>query len=287
MPRWLPAACALLAAAPARADGTVKDPGAPFLYSTVTMPRSTGMAGAHAAVATSNDAIFVNPAGLAQGRRYHFELDGALDAQYPASGFVATIVDANSLSVASGLVYARFSTGRLSGRGAGFLLGAAYAYDLGGFYFGGVTKYLHFDGPDGQSYKFAQDVGLLLKRGNFSWAASAQNLALSNVPLFPPTTTFGVAFGNDADYHLAVDYKLDLEDTSHAKQKLAVGYELLLEQFIAPRVGFAHDFTRNLSWFSAGFGILTEKGGLQFAWQRRTQGGFEQIYELGLTLYLE
>ncbi|HXN82355.1 MAG TPA: hypothetical protein VN883_07745, partial [Myxococcales bacterium] len=47
----------------ARAEGNVKDPGAPFPYTTVWMPRSTSMAGAHAAVATSNDAFLVNPAG--------------------------------------------------------------------------------------------------------------------------------------------------------------------------------------------------------------------------------
>jgi hypothetical protein len=271
----------------ARAEGNVKDPGAPFLYTTVWMPRSTSMAGAHAAVATSNDAFLVNPAGLAQGRRYHLEIDGALDPQFPGSGFIVTAVDASSLAVASGLMYARFSTGHLDRRGAGFLLGAAYAYDIGGIYFGGVTKYLHFDGPDGQSYKFAQDLGLLLRRGNVSWAVTGQNLALSNVPLFPPSTTFAFALGSDADYHLAVDYKLDLQDTSNVKHKLSVGYEFLIEQAFAPRIGFARDFTQGLSWFATGFGILTEKGGLQFAYQRRVQGGFDHLFEVGLTLYLE
>src|SRR6202022_1201918 len=140
----------------ARAEGSVTDPGAPFLYTTVWMPRSTAMAGAHAAVATSNDAFLVNPAGLAPARRHHLEIDGALDPQFHGSGFLVTAVDASSLAVASGLMYARFSTGHLDRRGAGFLLGAAYAYDIGGIYFGGVTKYLNFDGPDGQSYKFAQ-----------------------------------------------------------------------------------------------------------------------------------
>jgi hypothetical protein len=280
-------AFALAAGQAARAAGSVKDPGAPFLYTTVWMPRSTGMAGAHAAVATSNDAFLVNPAGLAQARRYHLEIDGALDPQFPGSGFIVTAVDASTLAVASGLMYARFSTGHLDGRGAGFLLGAAYAYDLGGIYFGGVSKYLHFDGPDGQSYRFAQDVGLLLRRGNVSWAVTGQNLAWSNIPLFPPSTTFAVAIGSDADYHLALDYKLDLKDTSNVKHRLSAGYEMLIGQAFAPRIGFARDFTQGLSWFAVGFGLLTEKGGLQFAYQRRIQGGFEHIFEFGLTLYLE
>ena len=91
-------AFALAGGQAARAEGNVKDPGAPFPYTTVWMPRSTSMAGAHAAVATSNDAFLVNPAGLAQARRYHLEIDGALDPQFPGSGFIVTAVDASSLA---------------------------------------------------------------------------------------------------------------------------------------------------------------------------------------------
>ena len=34
------------------------------------------MGGAHAAIASGNDALSVNPAGLALGRKYHLEVDG-------------------------------------------------------------------------------------------------------------------------------------------------------------------------------------------------------------------
>ena len=281
-------ALAFLGAGAARAQHSVNDPGAPFLYSTVEMPRSAAMAGAQAAVATSNDAIFVNPAGLAQGRRYQVEVDGVLDPQFPATGVVATVVDSTSAAVASGLAFARFGAGHLGGRGSGFLLGAAYAYNLGGLYFGGVTKYLHFDGPAGQSHTVAEDFGVLMNSGGFSYAATAQNVSLGGViPLFPPTATAAIAFGNDADYHLALDYKVDLTDTSHLKHKLSAGYELLLQQFIAPRIGFARDFTQRISYVAAGIGFLTEKGSFQFAYHRRISGGFEHYYEVGITLFLE
>ena len=74
---------AFLLCAAAHADNLVTDRGAPW-PTTVDMPRATAMGGAHAAIATSNDALTVNPAGLAQSKRYHFELDGVYDARWPA-----------------------------------------------------------------------------------------------------------------------------------------------------------------------------------------------------------
>lgn len=280
-------ALGLGAAVPARAQGKVDSPGAPFLGDTVLMPRSTAMAGAHAAVATSNDALLVNPAGLAQRRRYHAEIDGILDPQFPATGVVASVADSTSLAIASGLLFARFGAGREAGRGAGYEIGAAYAYNVGGVFLGGLTKYLHFDGPAGESHRFAQDVGLLVSRGAFAWALVGQNLSTSNIPLFPPLATAAIAFGSDADYHLAIDYRADFSDSKNIKHRLAGGYELLFEQVAALRTGFAYDLTRHLGWFSVGVGLLSEKGGLQLAYQRRVIGGFDHQFEAGITLYLE
>src|SRR4051812_50112573 len=77
----------LLVAGAALADNRVQDPGAPF-PSTVDTPRATAMGGAHAAISTGNDALAVNPAGLAQTRRFHFEFDGVFDSTFPAPGGV-------------------------------------------------------------------------------------------------------------------------------------------------------------------------------------------------------
>src|ERR1700686_4797110 len=277
----------LFAAPAARAQNRADAPGAPFLGETVQMPRSTAMAGAQAAVATSNDAILINPAGLAQRRRYHVELDGILDPQFPATGVVASVADSTSLAVASGLLFARFGAGREVGRASGYEVGAAYAYNLNGVMFGGLTKSLHFDGPAGPSHQLAQDFGLLVNRGPFAWALVGQNLSTSPIPLFPPRAIAAIAFGTDADYHLAIDYRTDLADTNHIKHRLSGGYELLVEQFAALRTGFGYDLTQHLGWFSAGIGLLTEKGGLQLAYQRRVVGGFDHQFEAGVTLYLE
>src|SRR5436190_8297769 len=93
----------LCAAAPAWADNRVQDPGSPW-PTTVDTPRATAMGGAHAAIATGNDALAVNPAGLAQVRRYHLEVDGLYDSRFPAQAILVSLVDSASAPIASGLL---------------------------------------------------------------------------------------------------------------------------------------------------------------------------------------
>src|SRR3954464_11701665 len=93
----------LLLSAAAHAENVVTDRGAPW-PTTVDMARASGMGGAHSAIATSNDALTVNPAGLAQAKRYHVEVDGVFDARFPAQGVIASIVDSASTPVGSGII---------------------------------------------------------------------------------------------------------------------------------------------------------------------------------------
>ena len=80
---------ALLSSA-ALADNRVQDPGSPW-PTTVDTPRATAMGGAHTAIATGNDALVVNPAGLSQVRRYHFEVDGLYDSKFPAQAILVSL----------------------------------------------------------------------------------------------------------------------------------------------------------------------------------------------------
>src|SRR4051794_24259548 len=214
--------CALLllvAAAAAAADNRVQDPGSPW-PGTVDLPRSNAMGGAHAAIATGNDALAVNPAGLAQVRRYHLEVDGLYDAKFPAQAVLASLVDSVSSPVATGALWSRWASGQPSGRGEGWSLGLAYAAPVAqGLFLGGQTKYLYFHTPGGLVQKFVQDAGVLQRRGNFSWGAVLQNISLDKVPLFPLTATAAIAWGTDSDWHLAFDYKADLSDTSNVKNR--------------------------------------------------------------------
>jgi hypothetical protein len=272
----------------AHADHLVTDPGAPF-PGTIDMPRSTAMGGAQAAIATSNDALLVNPAGLPQNHRYHFELDGADDVHFPAQGITASLVDAVSGPAATGMVFNRWGSGQPAGRGEGWNLGFAYAGQISPTLFAGAeTKYIRYHTPnDGLVTKFAEDVGVLSKTGSFSWALVVQNLSFDVVPLFPLTGTAGVAFGSDTSAHLAFDYKVDFSDTSHLKHTGMLGGEWLVDDGFVLRGGLRRDFTADINWVSAGVAVLTTGASLQVSWRRRVNGPFDQILEAGITLFLE
>ena len=277
----------LLIAGAARAQNSVKDPGAPWPAS-VDLPRATAMGGAHAAISTANDAIVSNPAGIAQQRRYHVEVDGLLDPRFPAQALMISVVDTTTAPVGTGLLFSRWGSGQPGGRGEGWYGALAYAYSIGGYNLGGETKYYRFATPDGEVHRFAQDVGMLARRGNFAYGLVVQNLATSAIPTFPLTSTVGLAWGTDNDWHLAVDYKADLSDIHDVKHKVAGGVELLFGEVVALRGGATWDASRELWWLSAGFGILTERGGVQFVLRRRVAGeGYDQFFQAGITLYLE
>ena len=272
----------------ARAQHKATDPGAPWPQN-VDLARATAMGGANGAIATGNEALTVNPAGLAQVRRYHLEIDGVTDPRFPAQALMVSIVDSMSSPVATGLLFSRWGSGQPGGRGEGWYGGLAYSYGIGSTYLGGMTKYYRFATPDGEAHRFAQDFGLLSKRGNFGYALVAQNLSTSSIPAFPILATAAIAWGTDTDWHIAFDYKADLSDTKNVKSKIAGGGELLVEQVLALRVGGTFDATRELWWISAGVALLTEKGGVQIVWRRRVSGapGFDQFFEGGITLFLE
>ena len=278
----------LVVASAAGAQNSVKDPGAPWPV-WVDLPRATAMGGAHAAIATGNDALTVNPAGISQQRRYHIEVDGLYDSHFPAQALIVSIADTTSSTVGTGFLFSRWGSGQPEGRGEGWYGAFAYSYAVGGKYLiGGETKYYRFATPDGLVRQFAQDVGILVRSGGFSYAAVVQNISTSAVPAFPLTTTAAIAWGSDTSWHLAIDYRADLSDTNNVKHRGSGGLELLVGDSIALRGGATWDATNDRWWASGGIGLLTEKGGAQFVIRRRLNGaGFDQFFEAGITVYLE
>lgn len=279
---------ATVAAPAARADGfKADDPGA-FWPGQVDLTRSSGMGGAHSAIATGNDALIINPAGLSQTKRYHFQLDAGFDSRSNARVYSLSVVDSSSIAAGSGLFFQNWTSGsNPDGRAIGWLGGIGYSYYTGNFFFGGTTKYLRFNGSYGEIRQFVQDAGMLARTGDFAWSAVVQNLSTSAVPLFPLNSTIGVAWGSDSDWHLAIDYKTDLSNLDHLKHRLNSGLEILIDRAFVIRGGYSWDISNSIGAWSLGTSIVTEKLGLHAAWRRRLQGPLDQFFEFGLTFYLE
>ncbi len=277
-----------LAASSAFAGGA-GDPGAPWVTQ-IGMARSAGMADAMTAFASSNDAILDNPAGVGLNRSYHIELDGMDDVKYPAEGVIVSVADSTTMGIGSGLLFERWGAGKPGGRGEGWLGGLSYAYQQGGFLFGGTTRLLHFAGPGGAViHNWSEDFGVMGRTGAWSFGAVLQNfsLDLSKIPLFPLTSALGIAYGTDADWHVSVDYKTNMNDTSNLKHLLAFGGEYLFDRTFALRAGYRWDISNHLGWITCGASIYTEKVAVHFAYRRRVEGAMEQALEAGVTVFLE
>jgi len=281
---------AILAAAQVRA-GTADEPGAPWATQ-IDLTRGTGMAGAMTAFASGNDAITINPAGLALNHNYHFELDGMDDVKFPAEGVILSIADSTTAQgVGSGMIFERWGAGQLAGRGEGWLGGISYAYAQGSTLFGGTTHYLHFAGPGGETiHYFSEDIGVMEHGSNISFGATLQNINFSfdNMPLFPLTGAIGASVGDDSDFHLSADYKVNLADTSNLKHQLSFGGEMMFEKTLVLRTGYRWDVTDHLGWLTCGASIVTERFSFGAALRRRVHGDhMEQALEANVTLFLE
>src|SRR5437588_626303 len=117
------------------------------------------------------------------------------DHRYIVGGCVAYLPccsapERRSRTIATGVMWSRWASGQPSGRGEGWSVGFGYSGAVGqNLFLGGETKFLRYHTPDGLVQKWAQDVGLLARRGNFSWAAVLQNVSIDKIPLFPLTAT--------------------------------------------------------------------------------------------------
>lgn len=131
--------------------------------------RPLGMGGAHRAIVTGNDSIFLNPAGMSLFKRYAFEVQYLVRPEWVADGsgaehiFNASVVDNQLAPFATGLAYTRIERGD-SKKGNRYDL--AFSYDLTqNLMIGTTVKYLNFDsnGKKNAIDAVTVDVGLLMR----------------------------------------------------------------------------------------------------------------------------
>src|SRR4051812_27042395 len=99
-------AVALLLPATASARAPVPARGEPES----TGMRALGMGDAFRAVATTNEAIFFNLAGMAQAKKYELDASYSLGPATDLSRFDASVVDSQTSRFATGLSYSRLSS---------------------------------------------------------------------------------------------------------------------------------------------------------------------------------
>ncbi len=266
------AATALL---PAAAAAQVP-PNAQDLSST----RALAMGDAFRAVASSNEAIYFNLAGMALAPRYELDLAYGFNNGTDLDLYNGSIVDAKSTTLATGLAYSRLVADGLDGHVAnlGFALPIGNRAAVG---FG--LKYLNFSSPE-DTNAITGDVGLLLKPIDLlSVGLAAYNLIDVSSVEAPRRAAIGVALGSDTTFRLASDVTFDFTGDETGLTYHAGGEYLLVGAFPL-RAGFKRLAETDRNYVSGGIGFIAPEAGLEVAYVQNIGEGQGEDRTFSFTL---
>jgi hypothetical protein len=264
--------------------------------------RAEGMGNAFRAVATTNDAIYFNLAGMAQAKKYELDAAYAYDPGEALSRFNASITDSVTSKLATGISYTRLSAGGLDGDVAGNIVHLGFAVPLGSsaaLGFGG--KYLGLDQkagsipatPKEHTQSITADAGLLVRAGEWVKVGfAAYNLIDVASRQAPRQLGGGIAVGKETSFTVAADGLVDLSGQDTTGWSVHGGGEMLLADVVAVRAGVQHaELPSGLpgrTYVSLGTGILTPQLGAELAFTQNATSGqsSDRVFMVGLKLFL-
>lgn len=266
--------------------------------------RSTAMAGAQRGVGTSNDTLYLNPAGMALTRRYAVEGFYGYSPLDNLSHVNGSIVDSSSGPLAGGFGYTHVR-GDSSGVDASInrfnlamaiALNSNFGVGVGARYFRGAFNEL--DPETGEVTRrrkirsYNGDFGLLANFGGITAGLAYQNAFDEGDDA---TERKGVAGGLAYDSGLLVlagDVLVDLEDDAQ-ENSYALGLEYLMGGVYPLRAGYRNEprfkkdgtETRE-SILSGGTGYVTPQGALDVAFTRSLERARNWNLVLAVRLFI-
>lgn len=256
--------------------------------------RSLAMGGAHRGLGNSNDALILNPAGMAITRRYSAEAQFNYNSTDHVSRVLATAVDSQTSPIAAGLAYTR-EWGDPSGADIGMnriYFGLAYAL-VPGIAFG-ITgqnargnfvedgsrqKQNNFNGTAGAMLSFGQMLGLGVVYENFAHLKQDQ--------VMPPMLAVGASI-RLAIATLVGDYVIDMRPGERRPRTYGAGAEVLLMQALALRGGYrlGHQNSQRIGalkqYATGGVALVSGRGGCEISAERSLTGKSEWQMVAGL-----
>ncbi len=248
--------------------------------------RSLAMGDAFRAVASSNEAIYFNLAGMAQGPRYELDLVYAFNNDNGLDLYNVSIVDSKSTAFATGIAYSRIDADELDGHvvnlGFGVPLGERAALGFG-------LKYLNFGGPSpDDTNAVTGDLGLLLEPIDLvTLGITTYNVVGVASREAPRQVGAGAAIGSDTSFRVAADVVADFSG-DETGLSLHAGAEYLLLGAFPLRAGFKRlDFEdRKGDYASAGLGFISPELGVEAAYVQNVDGDRQADRTLSFSLKL-
>lgn len=278
---------ALLAASHSLAKPAVQSLPAPTAQD-LSGTRAMAMGDAFRAVASSNEAIYFNLAGMAQAPKYELDLAYAFGSGNDLSRFNGSIVDAKTTTFATGLAYTRLSGEGIDGEASGSVVNLGFGVPLSErVAFGFGFKYLSFARPDRTS-AITGDVGLLIQPLDFiTLGASVYNVIDVASREAPLQAGLGVAFGSDSSFRVAADAVMDFSFADEVRPSYHAGAEYLFDGLVL-RAGFKRLDFEDRNYVSAGLGFVTTQAGLEAAYVQNLESkeGADRAFSFTLKFFL-
>jgi hypothetical protein len=271
-------------------------------------PRSAALGGAARATGSSVEALYLNPAGMATARVYHFYGGAQIWPQARRQSYGAAAVDSvvNKQRIAGGLAANwssqdpdgvdrdwfdfRFALAApLSDR---FFLGGAMRYVTlrqNGYPDGGLAPSLASQGlPDSDIVAdLTFDAGLTIKLADqFSVSAVGTSLTDPGHAFLPMTFGGGAGFTSE-DFSLEMDVVGDFTTYADSTLRVMGGGELLMADAFPLRAGYRYDEGANTQAVSGGLGYISREFAIDATVRGLVDGGNSLTFVLGFRYHLE
>lgn len=264
-------------------------------------PRARSLSGAYRAIASDNDALYYNPAGIAKAPKYNLAVDYLFDITHPHHTVGASVVDSKTGVLTAGLAYhlgiipADQST-QLSHQA---LLALAIApHNV--LSLGAELKYfwLPSTGTRGAASYLTGDFGVLASLpAGLSLSAVGYNLIPVEYAELPMALGAGAALnlggaligpsGAYSGLTLAFDWVLkDLLKQEKLRHSLHGGAELLLFEMWALRTGYQLILADDAHSMSVGTGLVSSVVGLDLLFDFGIARSDKKTFGAAINIYL-
>lgn len=249
--------------------------------------RALGMGNAFRAVATTNEALYFNLAGLSQTSRYELDLQYGFDNGRDLQAYNGSIVDATT-QVATGLAYTRLLSDGTGGEQSGGVVNLGFGIPIGEAVSIGIgAKYLGFSKPE-DTNAITGDAGLLIRpTGWLSIGAAYYNFVNVFSREAPRSAGVGVAFGDDTWFRLAGDAAFDFSGEG-TDVSYHAGGEYLLGGAFPVRAGFQRFADQDRNYVTAGLGFVSPRIGLDAAYLQNLEAdeSGDRLFSFTLKVFL-
>jgi len=261
--------------------------------------RPAALGDAYSSIATGNEALYFNPAGMSLYiNRYNLDVGWAYNPTSGLNQFNASIVDSSTTApLGVGVAFSYFfghtvPEPQQDSRGYRIDLGISYPMGTKKALVGLDMKYANMDINSNRVNlnSFTFDTGMLFAPSPYvRMSVVGRNLINTGSRTLPYQSVVGISAGKEPTFWISADvttnyFKPTWDDIFF---QYAAGAEFFLGKVVALRAGYLYDGANYHQQFvSAGLGIVTEKVGFSMTYKQNVVTTDDRYMYLVLNIYL-